>query len=130
MGISSGSVRVGKKRAGGLKELFMDIEDDHKELLKSMGLKEEDFKLFDGKFVAYEYNDEKGVRIYDPYYRTSYNEYIGVDGWSSWSYEEDTFMSDILKESQKEATRRDGSSPKPSHDEISQSLQEKFGEKK
>ena len=130
MGISSGSVRIGKKRSGGLREGFMEIKEDHKELLKGMGLKEEDFKLFDGKFVNYEYDDEKGVRIYDPYYRTSYNEYIGVDGWSSWSYEKDTFMSDILKGTKKEAARRDGPSPKPSQDEISQSLQEKFGEKK
>jgi hypothetical protein len=108
----------------------MDIKEDHKELLKGMGLKEDDFKLFDGKFVTYEHNDEKGVRIYDPYYRTSYDEYIGVDGWSSWSSEEDTFMSDILKESKKEAVRREEVSPKPSQGEISQSLQEKFGEKK
>jgi len=108
----------------------MEIKEDNKELLKGMGLKEEDFKLFDGKYVNYEYDDEKGVRIYDPLYRTSYNEYIGVDGWSSWSYEKDTFMSDILKGTKKEAARREGPSPKSSQDEISQSLQEKFGEKK
>ena len=107
----------------------MEIRENHKELLKGMGLKEEDFQLFDGTFVTYEYDDEKGVRIYDPYYRTSYNEYIGIDGWSSWSSEQDTFMSDILKGAKGEATRREESSPKPSHDEISQSLQGRFGEK-
>ena len=107
----------------------MEIKDDHKELLRGMGLKDEDFKLFGGIFFDYEYDDEKGVRIYDPYYRTSYNEYIGVDGWSSWSYEEDTFMSDILKGVNKEASRRSSSGAKPSQEEISQSLREKFREK-
>ena len=54
---------------------MMDIKPEHKELLKSLGLKEEDFSLFDGKDVRYEVDEEKGVRIYDPYYTTSYDEY-------------------------------------------------------
>jgi hypothetical protein len=75
----------------------MHIKEEHKMLLKSMGLTEEDFDLFDGKHVQYEYDEEKGVRIHDPFYETSYNEYIGIDGWSSWSSENDTFMHNIIK---------------------------------
>ena len=74
----------------------MNIREEHKPLLKWLGLTEEDFGRFDGKFVRYEHDDRRGVRLYDPYYRTSYNEYIGIDGWSAWSDENDTFMSDIL----------------------------------
>jgi len=107
----------------------MEIKEDHKELLKGMGLKEDDLKLFDGKYVNYEYDEMKGVRIYDPYYKTSYNEYINVDGWSSWSSEGNTFMSDILKGAREEAERREKMSPKPSHEDITQSLGEKFGKK-
>jgi hypothetical protein len=29
----------------------MEIKEEHKKLLKSMGLKEKDFERFDGKFV-------------------------------------------------------------------------------
>ena len=105
----------------------MEIKEDHKELLKSLGLKDEDFELFDGRFVSYEYDEEKGVRIYDPYYKTSYDEYIDVDGWSSWSSEEDTFMSDILKEAKEEAMRRERMSLKPSQEDIAKSIQKKFG---
>jgi len=107
----------------------VEIKKKHRALLKSMGLNEEDFKIFDGKFVRYEYDEEKGVRLYDPYYRTSYNEYIDADGWSAWSSEGDTFMSDILKEAKKKAEEREKISPKPSQEEISQSLQKKFGKK-
>jgi len=107
----------------------MEIKKEHKAFLKGMGLNEEDFKHFDGKFVRYEYNEEKGVRLYDPYYRTSYNEYIDADGWSAWSSEGDTFMSDILKEAKKKAEEREKISPKLSQEEISQSLQKKFGKK-
>jgi hypothetical protein len=91
----------------------MEVKPEHKQLLKSMGVKEEDFRLFDGKFVRYEYDEEKGVRLYDPYYMTSYNEYIDADGWSSWSDEKDTFMSDILKEAKKKAAQKEKISPKP-----------------
>ncbi|MBW1818854.1 MAG: hypothetical protein JRF65_03015 [Deltaproteobacteria bacterium] len=74
----------------------MNIPEEHKSLLKQLGLTETDFKHFDGEFVRYEYDEKRGVRIHDPYYTTSYNEYIGIDGWSAWSDENDTFMSDIL----------------------------------
>ncbi|MBW1901057.1 MAG: hypothetical protein JRJ20_05415 [Deltaproteobacteria bacterium] len=107
----------------------MEIKEAHKKLLKSLGLKEEDFEIFDGKYVHYEYDAEKGVRIYDPYYATSYNEYIDVDGWSSWSMENDTFMSDILRGAQKETQRREALSPKPDQQEIAEALQKKFGGK-
>ena len=79
----------------------MEISKDHKDLLMELGLKEEDFPHFDGKIVSYEYDEAKGVRLYDPYYRTSYDEYIGIDGWSSWSSESDRFMSTILKDAGK-----------------------------
>ena len=107
----------------------MEIKQEHKELLKSMGLKEEDFERFDGKYVRYAFDEEKGVRLYDPYYRTSYNEYIDSDGWSAWSSEKDTFMSNILKEARKKAEESEKISPKPTEEEITRSLQKKFGEK-
>ena len=92
-----------------------------------MGLKDEDFERFDGKFVRYEYDEKRGVRIYDPYYETSYNEYIGIDGWSAWSDENDTFMSDILKDVHKEVRRKELSNPRANQEEISAALQKKFG---
>ena len=107
----------------------MEIKQEHKALLKSMGLKEKDFEHFDGQFVRYEFDDERGVRLYDPYYMTSYNEYINVDGWSSWSSEEDTFMSDILKGAREETERREKMSSKPSDEDLTQSLDRKFGKK-
>jgi len=107
----------------------MEIQEEHKKLLKAMGLKEEDFNRFDGKQVSYEYHEEKGVRLYDPYYRTSYNEYIDVDGWSSWSSEQDTFMSHILKEAQAEAKRREAISPKAKQEEVTEAMEKKFGKK-
>jgi len=86
----------------------MEIDEAHKTLLKSLGLTDEDFTRFDGKFVRYEFDAEKGVRLYDPYYMTSYQEYIGIDGWSAWSSEQDTFQSNILKRSNiNSAVRRD-----------------------
>ncbi len=106
----------------------MEIDEKHKALLLKMGLREEDFDLFDGTYVRYEYAEGKGVRIYDPYYATSYNEYIDVDGWSSWSSENDTFMSDILRDARKEMQRRESMSPKPGKEEISEALKKKFGE--
>jgi hypothetical protein len=107
----------------------MEITKEHKRLLRAMGLTEEDFTRFDGKQVSYEYNEEKGVRLYDPYYLTSYNEYIDVDGWSSWSSDKDTFMSRILKEARAEAKRREGISSKPTHEEVTEAMQKKFGKK-
>ena len=108
---------------------MIKIKSDHKELLKKLGLKEEDFKLFDGKDVRYEVDEAKGARIYDPYYVTSYNEYIASDGWSSWSSENDTFMSDILKGARKTAAEMESRSPRPEEGEINQALKTKFGEK-
>jgi hypothetical protein len=105
----------------------MNIDDKHKDLLKSMGLKEEDFNLFDGTTVTYEVDAQKGVRLYDPYYSTSYSEYIDVDGWSSWSTELDSFTSDILREAKAEAERREKLSPKPTQEELSHSMKVKFG---
>lgn len=108
----------------------MKIEEDHKILLKELGLKEEDLELFDDKFVRYEYDPEKGVRIYDPYYATSYDEYIDISGWSSWSSENDTFMSDILKPAQEEMYRREAISPKPGQAKIAEFLEKKFAGKR
>ncbi|MBU2497930.1 MAG: hypothetical protein KKE57_03440 [Proteobacteria bacterium] len=105
----------------------MEIPTNHKGHLKKLGLTEEDFRLFDGQSVAYESDENKGVRLFDPYYRTSYNEYIDVDGWSAWSHEGDTFMSDILKEAKAEAERREKMSPKPTQEEIAERMQKKFG---
>lgn len=107
----------------------MRIEEKHKPLLRELGLTDEDFEKFDGKFVNYEYDEEKGVRIYDPYYTTSYNEYIGVDGWSAWSSEKDTFMSDILKGAQEKAKLAEQKSEGPAQDEIAEALKKKFGHK-
>jgi hypothetical protein len=105
----------------------MHIDEKHKNLLIALGLKEEDFNLFDGTTVTYEYDGSKGVRLYDPYYSTSYSEYIDVDGWSSWSTEQDSFTSDILNQAKAEAERREKLSPKPTQDELAQSMKVKFG---
>ncbi len=107
----------------------MIIEESHKSLLKELGLTEEDFEKFDGKFVTYEYDEQKGVRLYDPYYATSYNEYIGVDGWSAWSSEKDTFMSDILKRAKEKAGKAKQKGQPPGQGEIAQALMKKFGAK-
>ena len=105
----------------------MTIDEKHKELLKALGLKDADFTLFDGKTVTYEFDEKKGVRLYDPYYHTSYSEYIDVDGWSSWSTEQDSFVSDILTEAKAEAQRRERLSPKPTQEELAHSIKVKFG---
>ena len=105
----------------------MNVEERHEKLLLAMGIKEEDFRLFDGKTVTYEFDEKKGVRLYDPYYHTSYSEYIDVDGWSSWSTERDSFTSDILNQAKAEAERREKLSPKPTQEDISASLKGKFG---
>lgn len=107
----------------------MEIKDKHKALLKGLGLKDEDFDCFDGTFVHYEYNDKRGVRIYDPYYQTSYSEYIGIDGWSAWSTEKDTFMSDILRGAKDKARQKETLSSKPGQGEIEEALRKKFGDK-
>ncbi len=39
----------------------MEIKEDHKALLISLGLKDEDFELFDGEFVRY---DKSGSEEY------------------------------------------------------------------
>ena len=104
----------------------MAVKDDHRYLLKGMGLKDDDFRHFDGKNVTYEFDEEKGIRIYDPYYRTSYGEYIDVDGWSSWSSERDTFMTDILKGAEEEARRREAMSPRPTEEDVAGALHDKF----
>ncbi len=74
----------------------MKIKEEHKLLLKAMGINNEDFELFEKGKVSYEFDDKKGVRIYDPYHLTSYRGYIEIDGWSSWSSEEDNFMENII----------------------------------
>lgn len=104
----------------------MRIKEEHKPLLKNLGLDEGDFSLFDGTWVSYEYDPEKGVRIYDPHYSTSYSEYIGVDGWSAWSSEEDTFMSDILKGVHEKVREREAASPEPAETEIAEGLKKRF----
>jgi len=105
----------------------MEVEEEHKTLLKKLGLGDDDFACFDGKFVSYEFDAKRGVRIYDPYYTTSYNEYIGIDGWSAWSDENDTFMSNMLKAAHEEVRRKVGSDAMPGEQEISEALQKKFG---
>ena len=102
------------------------IKEEHRSLLLKMGLKQEDFQHFDGKHVTYQWDEEKGVRLYDPYYRTSYNEYIDVDGWSVWSSEADTFMSDLLKVAKEAVERRETISQRPSEKELAQALEKKF----
>ena len=104
----------------------MEIPEEHKELLKLLGLDEEDFKRFDGKYVNYEYDPDKGVRLYDPYYETSFDEYIGIDGWSAWSSEDDTFMSDIMEKTHSNI-KADSA---PDQEQITAALEKKFGGKK
>lgn len=108
----------------------MNVKEEHKPLLKELGLKDEDFERFDGEFVRYEYDEQKGVRIYDPYYETAYDEYIGIDGWSAWSVENDTFMSDILKKTHAKLQMTATDRPKASEEEIREALEKKFGKKK
>jgi len=104
----------------------MEVKEEHKALLLSLGLCEEDFGKFDGRWVAYQFDEERGVRIYDPYYRTSYDEYIGIDGWSAWSSEKDTFMSDIIEAAGGSLAGSDASRNRPGRDEISGALRKKF----
>lgn len=105
----------------------MTIKDKHKKILLDMGLKEEDFMLFDGEYVTYRYDDKLGVRLYDPYYRTSYPEYIDVDGWSAWSSEQVAFEGNILPPARAEAKRRAEASPGFTAEELREAMQKKFG---
>lgn len=105
----------------------MEVKEAHKPLLRKLGLTDKDLELFDGEFVRYEVNAKRGVRIYDPYYTTSYNEYIGIDGWSAWSDENDTFMSDMLKGAHEKVRLREGSGTGANQEDISAALQKKFG---
>ena len=105
----------------------MEIKEEHKTLLRKLGLKEADFGVFDGKHVTYEFQEDRGVRLYDPYYQTSYSEYIGVDGWSAWSSEEDTFISEVFTAARKKAERRE--QMKPSQEELAGALEKKFPKK-
>ena len=104
----------------------MHVKEEHKGLLKTLGLVDKDFECFDGKFVRYEYDEKRGVRIYDPYYATSYNEYIGIDGWSAWSDENDTFMSDMLKGAHEEVRRKKETCAKADQKDVSKALKKKF----
>ncbi len=108
----------------------MNVKEAHKPLLKNLGLKDEDFERFDGEFVRYEYDEQKGVRIYDPYYETTYDEYIGIDGWSAWSVENDTFMSNILKKTHEQLQMTEKDRAKASGEEIEEALKKKFEKKK
>ena len=105
----------------------MEIEDEHKKLLLKLGLKEGDFKLFDGKHVTFEFRQDKGVRLYDPYYQTSYSEYIGVDGWSAWSTEEDRFLGRVFKQARREVEKRD--KRMPTQEDLPTALERKFPKK-
>jgi hypothetical protein len=107
----------------------MEIKAEHKKLLKHLGLKEVDFERFDGTSVTYEFDPVKGVRLHDPNYETSYDEYIDVDGWSAWSSEQNTFMGDILKGTWEEVERREKVDRKLSEEEFKESLEKKFGKK-
>ena len=107
----------------------MEIKEEHKPLLKAFGLKDEDFEYFDGKCVRYEYDEKKGIRLYDPYYRTSYNEYINIDGWSSWNNERDSFMTDMLKPTHKKIAKKLSEQTRPDQETINVELKKKFGEK-
>lgn len=108
----------------------MDISDAHKDLLMHLGLCEADFDRFDGTFVTYEFDEKKGVRLYDPYYQTSYEEYIGIDGWSAWSTEDDSFMTDILKPTHDTVNRIKTAPPKAEPESVPETLEKKFAVKK
>jgi hypothetical protein len=63
------------------------------------------------------------------HYRTSYNEYIGLDGWSGWSTETDTFISEVFEAAKAEAEKREKISRGKSGEELAQALEKKFGKK-
>ena len=108
----------------------MIINEEHKSLLIHLGLRDEDLPLFDGDRVRYEFDPQKGVRLYDPYFRTSYREFIDVDGWSAWSSEQDTFQAGILKENLPEAARRAEASRGPAAEDIATAMKKRFRKKK
>ena len=118
-----------KQLATDTKALSMNIDEKHKKLLIELGIKEEDFRLFDGKTVTYEWEKSKGVRLYDPYYQTSYREYIDVDGWSSWSTEQVVFENEILPPARAMANQRAEQSPVPTREELAQAMKQKFGKR-
>ncbi len=93
----------------------MDIPEEHKELLRKLGIGDDDFRLFDGVKVSYEFDPDRGVRLYDPAYRTSYGGYIELEGWSSWSSEDDRFMEELFP---------DGLPGRPSDKEMTVSREE------
>jgi hypothetical protein len=105
------------------------IKEEHKEMLREIGLEEKDFALFNGKDVAYEFDEERGVRIYDPYYATSYEGYIEVDGWSSWSSAQDTFMQNIQRKIPSDSRKKQEAVSESDHEVITQALKKKFGSK-
>ena len=105
------------------------IKEEHKEMLLEIGLQEKDFALFDGKDVAYEFDEERGVRIFDPCYATSYEGYIEVDGWSSWSSAHDNFMQNIQTKATSHSMEKKESPSGLDQDEITQALKKKFGSK-
>ena len=42
----------------------MQVKEERRDLLKSLGLKDDDFEKFDGKHVRYEYDEKKKGEIY------------------------------------------------------------------
>ncbi len=76
----------------------MNIPEKDRRILQSLGVQGDEFSLFDGVNLTYESDPEKGIRLYDPYYRTSCTLYIAVDGWTSWSGEDDRFMEQLFPE--------------------------------
>jgi hypothetical protein len=52
-----------------------------------------------------------------------------VDGWSLWSSEADTFISDVFGAAKAEAEKRERTSRRPSGEELAQALEKKFGKK-
>ncbi len=105
----------------------MEIQEEHRHLLLKLGLKERDFKLFDGRHVTYEFQEGKGVRLYDPYYQTSYEEYIGLDGWSAWSSEEDRFISRVVTAARRKVEAEEKT--KTGREELVKALEKKFSKK-
>lgn len=103
------------------------IKEEHKEKLLEVGLDDEDFALFNGNDVAYEFDEERGVRIYDPYYTTSYDGYIDVDGWSSWSSVQDNFMQNMQNKASNSHEVRQGPVSEGNQEVITQALKKKFG---
>jgi hypothetical protein len=105
------------------------IKEEHKAMLRELGLEEKDFGLFNGKDVAYEFDEKRGIRIYDPYYATSYDGYIEVDGWSCWTSSRDTFMQNIQSKASPSPEGRQGAVSELDQEVITRALKKKFGSK-